>query len=130
MVTFDEENTNSVVPIILINGGRGDRKDGEKCEVMWPNDKKMYSGTVVALGIHYQLLLICNQQVTLCAGTEQEMNTILDDNGKGEDSDDGRGESSFTDECKLITRPFVSLGSVCMVKYLNMYAALIGSVNE
>ena len=130
MVTFDEENTNSVVPIILINGGRGDRKDGEKCEVMWPNDKKMYSGTVVALYIHYQLLLICNQQVTLCAGTEQEMNTILDDNGKGEDSDDGSSESSGTDECRLITRPFVSLGSVCMVKYLNMYAALIGSVNE
>eukprot|EP00731_Ephydatia_muelleri_P033187 Em0026g7a len=98
LVTFDEENTNSVVPIILINGGRGDRKDGEKCEVMWPNDKKMYSGTVVALYIHYQLLLICNQQVTLCAGTEQEMNTILDDNGKGEDSDDGSSESSGTDE--------------------------------
>lgn len=118
MVTFDEENTNSVVPIKLINGGRGDRKVGEKCEVMWPNDKKMYSGTVVALGIHYQLLLISNQLVTQhqFAGTEQEMNTILDDNGKGEDSDDGsgRGESSGTDECKLITSSPICITRLCV----------------
>ena len=67
-------------------------------------------------GIHHTLLLICNQQITQhqFAGTDQEMSTILDDNDEGQDSDDGRGESSGTDECKLITRPFVSLGSVYM----------------
>ncbi|KAL5510396.1 hypothetical protein EMCRGX_G005934 [Ephydatia muelleri] len=80
LVTFDEENTNSVVPIILINGGRGDRKDGEKCEVIVAKRQ---------------------ENVLWNSGTEQEMNTILDDNGKGEDSDDGSSESSGTDESAI-----------------------------
>ena len=48
LVSFDGDNSNSVVPVKLINGD----KVGDKCEVMWPNDRKKYSGTVIALGIH------------------------------------------------------------------------------
>ncbi|KAL5517889.1 hypothetical protein EMCRGX_G003521 [Ephydatia muelleri] len=76
LVSFDGENANSVVPVKLI----GYSKVGDKCDVVWPNDKKKYSGTVIALG------------------TEQEMNSVLDDDIDDDDDNDGGVDSGGTDE--------------------------------
>ncbi|KAL5473734.1 hypothetical protein EMCRGX_G028268 [Ephydatia muelleri] len=80
MVSFHGENANSVVPVKLI----GYSKVGDKCDVVWPNDQKKYSGTVIALG------------------TEQEMNSVLDDDIDDDDDNDGGVDSGGTDELLLI----------------------------
>ena len=100
LVSFDGENANSVVPVKLI----GYSKVGDKCDVVWPNDKKNYSGTVIALGIHYQLLCDIIDKQYQFAGTEQEMNSVLDDDIDDDDDNDGGVDSGGTDECKLSHR--------------------------